>query len=194
MSETESGGARQKPGTPGGKTLTLRRTETSTVKQSFSHGRTKAVVVEKKRAPVKASAKPAEIEKPSRPSAETAFSGGTAKETTAKQPLRTGGMVLRELTDDERKARAVAVNDAIAAEQERRKRAEEEAAKRAVEDDKVRKEREAAEKRKAEEEARKATEEEARKRAEQEAQAEIAIEVVLEQSHRVHLGSFASGR
>src|ERR1700712_4260736 len=31
------------------KTLTLKKTETSTVKQSFSHGRTKAVVVEKKR-------------------------------------------------------------------------------------------------------------------------------------------------
>ena len=29
--------------------LSLKKTETSTVKQSFSHGRTKAVVVEKKR-------------------------------------------------------------------------------------------------------------------------------------------------
>jgi translation initiation factor IF-2 len=169
MSETDNGGTRQKPGTPGAKTLTLRRTETSTVKQSFSHGRTKAVVVEKKRASVKSATKPAEVEKPSKPAAETAFSGGTAKEITAKQSLRTGGMVLRELTDEERKARAVAVNDAIAAEQIRRKLAEEDAAKRAVEDDRVRKEREAAEKRKSEEEARKATEEEARKRAEQEA-------------------------
>ena len=35
-----------------GKTLSLKKTETSTVKQSFSHGRTKAVVVEKKRARV----------------------------------------------------------------------------------------------------------------------------------------------
>ena len=35
---------------PGGRTpLTLKKVETSTVKQSFSHGRTKAVVVEKKR-------------------------------------------------------------------------------------------------------------------------------------------------
>ena len=31
-----------------GKTLSLKKTETSTVKQSFSHGRNKAVVVEKK--------------------------------------------------------------------------------------------------------------------------------------------------
>src|SRR6185312_421218 len=35
-----------------GKTLSLKKTETSTVKQSFSHGRTKAVVVEKKRSAV----------------------------------------------------------------------------------------------------------------------------------------------
>ena len=34
---------------PTGRTLSLKKTETSTVKQSFSHGRTKAVVVEKKR-------------------------------------------------------------------------------------------------------------------------------------------------
>ena len=50
------------------KTLSLKKTETSTVKQSFSHGRTKAVVVEKKRsaAPPAATAKPAAkaVEKP----------------------------------------------------------------------------------------------------------------------------------
>jgi len=42
------------------KTLSLKKTETSTVKQSFSHGRTKAVVVEKKRsaAPPAAAAPP----------------------------------------------------------------------------------------------------------------------------------------
>ena len=41
------------------KTLSLKKTETSTVKQSFSHGRTKAVVVEKKRTRVEPGAKPA---------------------------------------------------------------------------------------------------------------------------------------
>ena len=52
------------------KTLSLKKTETSTVKQSFSHGRTKAVVVEKKRtlgapAPAKAASdKPARTDKP----------------------------------------------------------------------------------------------------------------------------------
>ena len=47
MSETNDSSARG-----AGKTLSLKKTETSTVKQSFSHGRTKAVVVEKKRARV----------------------------------------------------------------------------------------------------------------------------------------------
>ena len=59
------------------KTLTLKKTETSTVKQSFSHGRTKAVVVEKKRtahAPGAAApaAKPAPAEKAKAPAAEVA--------------------------------------------------------------------------------------------------------------------------
>src|SRR4051812_31941874 len=57
------------------KTLSLKKTETSTVKQSFSHGRTKAVVVEKKRSatppaaaakPVKPAEKPAEKAAPPR--------------------------------------------------------------------------------------------------------------------------------
>ena len=60
------------------KTLSLKKTETSTVKQSFSHGRTKAVVVEKKRtlgapAPAKAAEKPtARADKVAAPSAEAA--------------------------------------------------------------------------------------------------------------------------
>src|SRR6478609_1036372 len=54
-----------------GKTLSLKKTETSTVKQSFSHGRTKAVVVEKKRSAVPP--------KPSAPAAKTA-------EKTADKP------------------------------------------------------------------------------------------------------------
>ena len=45
------------------KTLSLKKTETSTVKQSFSHGRTKAVVVEKKR--TLGTPAPKAVEKPS---------------------------------------------------------------------------------------------------------------------------------
>src|ERR1700692_3595931 len=49
--ETRDGRAGRAP-------LSLKKTETSTVKQSFSHGRTKAVVVEKKRARVTPGGKP----------------------------------------------------------------------------------------------------------------------------------------
>ena len=54
MSDTDDSGTRSRAG---GKTLSLKRTETSTVRQSFSHGRSKAVVVEKKRARVLPGAK-----------------------------------------------------------------------------------------------------------------------------------------
>src|SRR3954467_4318449 len=88
------------------KTLSLKKTETSTVKQSFSHGRTKAVVVEKKRsavppgkpsAPAKAAEKPAE--KPVAAKAET---------PKAAAPAR-GGVVLRQLSEEEKARRATAL-------------------------------------------------------------------------------------
>jgi translation initiation factor IF-2 len=167
MSETDD--TRSKGGS-GGKTLSLKRTETSTVRQSFSHGRSKAVVVEKKRARVPPG-KPFEVEKPTKSAtAESQSHAVSDLHDADRRPASSrGGVVLRELTEDEKEARLRALTDAKFAEEEARKRAEEEASRRAVEEDRVRREREAAEKRKSEEEARKATEEEARRRAEQEA-------------------------
>src|SRR5215469_3290106 len=91
---------------PQGKTLSLKKTETSTVKQSFSHGRTKAVVVEKKR--TLGPGKPAE--KPQ------ASSAGAKARTTPTQPSPgqaaprdvgpRAGVVLRQLTDEEKEARS----------------------------------------------------------------------------------------
>ncbi|HWF64814.1 MAG TPA: translation initiation factor IF-2 [Rhizomicrobium sp.] len=138
------------------KTLSLKKTETSTVKQSFSHGRTKAVVVEKKRtlgapAPAKQAEKPA-----------------AAKPAAKAQPPR-GGVVLRQLSDEEKARRAAAIADARVSDAEARARAEEDAKRRVVEEEKMKAERAAAEKRKAEEDARKAAEAEARRHAEAEA-------------------------
>ena len=176
MSETNDGSA-QAGRT--GKTLSLKKTETSTVKQSFSHGRTKAVVVEKKRARVApgASAAPpppaAAAEKPKI---------AVKKPSPAEQPLTTqaasaalrdsqsrAGVVLRQLTDEEKDARSRALADARVAEAEARKRADADARHRAVEEARLAQERAAAEKRKAEEDARKASDEAARRRAEEEA-------------------------
>src|SRR5258707_13798760 len=97
------------------KTLTLKpRVETGTVRQSFSHGRTKQVVVEKRGkrrvggdGPVTETHAPEPV---------------IAKAAPPKAPLarpaapRSGsGVVLRTLTEDERSARASALADAKAA-------------------------------------------------------------------------------
>src|SRR5215469_1446278 len=150
-----------------GKTLSLKKTETSTVKQSFSHGRTKAVVVEKKRsAAPPAAAKPAA--KPADKPAATAPAGAKADVAKAAAPAR-GGVVLRQLSDEEKARRAAALADARVSDNEARRLAEQEAERKAREEEQMRAERVAAEKRKAEEEARKAADELARKHAEQEA-------------------------
>jgi translation initiation factor IF-2 len=168
MSETDDSGARAR----GGKTLSLKRTETSTVRQSFSHGRSKAVVVEKKRARVAPGGKGvAEPERPAKHAAaeEALHPAADLREEARRAAASRGGVVLRELTEDEKEARLRALTDAKFFEEEARKRAEEDSARRAIEEDRMRREREAAARRQAEEEARKATEEEARRRAEQEA-------------------------
>ncbi len=170
MSETDEGGTRSKAGASGGKTLSLKRTETSTVRQSFSHGRSKAVVVEKKRVRVMPGGKPLEPEKPAKPGPAEEHAAPEARDVDTRRPSAArGGVVLRELTEDEKEARLRALTDAKFAEEEARKRAEVDASRRAVDEDRMRRERDAAEKRKTEEEHRKAVEEDARRRAEQEA-------------------------
>jgi translation initiation factor IF-2 len=145
------------------KTLTLKKTETSTVKQSFSHGRTKAVVVEKKRTRAEPGAKP------EKPAASEVKTTAPVAEAPLLQPSSRPGVVLRQLTDEEKVARSRALTDARVHEEEARKRAEEDARHRAVEDARLKIERVAAEKRKAEEDARKAADEQAKRHAEEEA-------------------------
>jgi len=148
-----------------GKTLTLKKTETSTVKQSFSHGRTKAVVVEKKRTlgPVTTA------KSPDKPAAAPTAKAAPAAAAPARDAAPRAGVVLRQLTEEEKQRRGAALADARVYEVEARKRAEEEARHRAIEEEKLTREREAAARRKAEEDARKAAEELARKHAEEEA-------------------------
>jgi translation initiation factor IF-2 len=146
------------------KTLSLKKTETSTVKQSFSHGRTKAVVVEKKRTlgapPTKA---PAEKAVP------VAEKAATPEVKPAPKAAPARGVVLRQLSEEEKARRAAALADARVSDAEARKIAEDEARRRAAEEEQLKVERAAAERRKAEEDARKAADELARKHAEAEA-------------------------
>jgi translation initiation factor IF-2 len=143
--------------------LSLKKTETSTVKQSFSHGRTKAVVVEKKRARLTPGGKPETPEKPSPKVAPT-----PSATPQRELPSRTG-VVLRQLTDEEKASRGRALAGAREEEEHARRRAEEDAKLRAGEEARLARERQAAEKRKTEEDARKAADEVARRHAEEEA-------------------------
>ena len=152
------------------KTLTLKKTETSTVKQSFSHGRTKAVVVEKKRSaapPVVAAKPPAKAAE--KPAAEKAAAAPVAAPAAVKPVVPARGVVLRQLSDEEKSRRAAALADARVSDSEARRIAEQDAERRAREEEQLKAEHAAAEKRKAEEEARKTADELAKKRAEQEA-------------------------
>jgi translation initiation factor IF-2 len=158
----------------GGKTLTLKRgVEQGTVRQSFSHGRSKQVVVEKVKRRVIGAA-PAEA-KPEQPAAEApkrqaARPAPTPSRAATPSPsAKSSGVVLRTLTEEERNARANALADSRVREAEERKEAEAEAKRRASREAIERVEREAAEARKREEDERHRKEEEAKRKAEQEA-------------------------
>src|SRR6516165_1765557 len=157
-----------------GKTLTLKpRVETGTVRQSFPHGRSKQVVVEKRgkrriggegdapHAPEPVAPKPA-------PAARPPLQGRPGGHQPS-QPRNTSGVVLRTLTEDEHAARASALADAKLREVEERRQAEEEAKRRAAREAAEKAEREAAEARRKAEEERHRADEEAKRKAEQEA-------------------------
>src|ERR1700730_8437519 len=178
MTETKNTGEKTLSVNPT-KTLTLKRgIEQGVVRQSFSHGRSKAVVVEKVKRRVSApgEAKTAEpaaaaeraFARPSKASSASPAAVQSPALSPAAAP-KPSGVVLRTLTDEERSARAHALADARVREAEERRIAEEEARRRAAREGRERLERDAAEARKREEEDRRRHEEETKRKAEQEA-------------------------
>ncbi|AVT79320.1 translation initiation factor IF-2 [Rhodopseudomonas palustris] len=164
--------------TPGDKTLTMPtktltlkpRVEQGVVRQSFSHGRSKQVVVEKRgkrRIGGDEPAAPAAPEVAKKPAPAPA-APSRQQSRPAPQQSRSG-MVLRTLTEDERTARATALADARVREIEERKQAEIEAQRRAEQEKIEKAEREAAEARRKAEEERHRQEDEAKRKAETEA-------------------------
>src|SRR5580692_2619220 len=156
------------------KTLTLKpRVETGTVRQSFSHGRTKQVVVEKRgKRRLGGDAPAAETHAPEPPVAKAAAPAKApiARAAPASAPPRSNsGVVLRTLTEDERSARASALADAKVRDVEERQRQEEEAKRRNSKEGIEQAEREAAEARRKAEEERHRQNEEAKRKAEAEA-------------------------
>jgi translation initiation factor IF-2 len=179
MSETKNPGEKTLSVAPT-KTLTLKRgVEQGVVRQSFSHGRTKAVVVEK----VKRRAVGPGDAKASEPAAAADVRAGLrrtagkaaaapaapAAPATPAPSLKPSGVVLRALSDEEINRRAHALDDARVREAEERRVAEEEARRRANRESVERTEREAAETRKRDEEERRRHDEETKRKAEQEA-------------------------
>src|ERR1700737_1560485 len=139
------------------KTLTLKPSvETGTVKQSFSHGRTKQVVVEKRgKRRVGGDAPATETHAPEPVVAKAApAKAPLARAATSPAPPRSAsGVVLGTLTEDEPSARASALADAKVRDVEERRLAEEEAKRRNSKEGIEQAEREDAEaRRKAEEE------------------------------------------
>src|SRR5437763_15627981 len=156
------------------KTLTLKpRVETGTVRQSFSHGRTKQVVVEKRGKRRIGGDSPAETHAPEPAVAAPKPAAAPAKAPLSRPPSaapRAGsGVVLRTLTEDERSARASALADAKVRDMEERRLAEEEAKRRNSKEGIEQAEREAAEARRKAEEERHRHDEEAKRKAELEA-------------------------
>src|SRR5437588_2891226 len=163
------------------KTLTLKpRAETGVVRQSFSHGRSKAVVVEKvrKRTVGPGGAKAAEAAPapdrvvPRRVG--VVARGATPPAAPAQAPAapapaapKPSGVILKTLTEEEQSRRAHALGDAKVREAEERKIAEEEAKIRAQRDAIERTEREAAEARKRTEEERRRHDEETKRKADE---------------------------
>ena len=157
------------------KTLTLKpRVETGTVRQSFSHGRTKQVVVEKRgKRRVGGDGPATETHAPepvvAKPAAPAAKAPPARPAGTPAAPRSGSGVVLRTLTEDERSARASALADAKVRDIEERRLAEEEAKRRSSREGIEQAEREAAEARRKAEEDRHRQEEEAKRKAELEA-------------------------
>ena len=130
------------------KTLSLKRpVEQGVVRQSFSHGRTKAVVVEKVKrrlvgpgeTPTASEVAPVVVKPVVQPTVVAAAPPPPPPRPAAPPPSsRPSGVVLRTLTEDERDARSMALIEARKREEIERRQADAET--------KVRSEREAAEK------------------------------------------------
>jgi translation initiation factor IF-2 len=192
MTETKNTG--EKTLSVPGKTLSLKRSsvEQGMVRQSFSHGRSKAVVVEKVKRRTGPGEKPPAGPAPAaapiaplvRPQPTTTPSGRALPPSAAPAPeaprptapRSASGVVLRTLTDEEREARARALVDSRSREEEDRRQAEIDAKARAERQAREQTEREAAEARKREEDARHQREAETKRKAEEEARRRLPQE------------------
>ncbi len=152
------------------KTLTLKRpVEQSTVKQSFSHGRSNSVVVEVKRRISGPGEVPYRAPVPARPVSPPPVAPPPVPVAATPAPKPAASMVLRTLSADEQDARTRALADSRGRENDGRRQAAEEALVRSQREERERAERESAAARQREEEERKRAEDDFRRRGREEA-------------------------
>jgi translation initiation factor IF-2 len=173
MSDTKTGDEKTLTVHPK-KTLSLKRpgVEQSTVRQNFSHGRTKQVVVETKRKFAKPGDKPEAAAASSvfAPKPQVFVPPPVVQEVPKTPPLvERSGMVLSDLSTNEIEARRRALEGSKVREVEDRQKAIDDARRRLEDEERRKREREESARRQAEEEARLKAEAESRRRAEEEA-------------------------
>src|SRR6476469_201597 len=180
INETEDKTAR------GGRKMTLnvRRTvESGHVRQSFSHGRSKSVLVEKKkRRAVGATPAAQPVEEP-KPKVATVPEPTPAKHARDDEQRRPG-VVLRALSDEEKDARLRALTESRQREAIEREKAKEEAAKRVVTEEVKAKEHDETLERQKKEEARHEAEAEARRKGEEVARKHLVVKEEEEEAPR----------
>jgi translation initiation factor IF-2 len=160
-------------------TLNVRRTvESGHVRQSFSHGRSKSVLVEKKkrRAIGSAGAPAAEEAVQAKPAAVPGAAEIAEKAKPETPPARRSGVVLRQLSEEEKVARTRALADARQREAEERELAKQAAVLQVVTDEQRDKESEEAAERKRKEDERHEAEAKARKAGEETARKHLVKE------------------
>jgi translation initiation factor IF-2 len=164
----------------GGRKMTLntRRTvESGHVRQSFSHGRSKSVLVEKKKRRSIGGAAPLAVEDaPAKPTPQPRVAEQTPKPRIEEPQGRRSGVVLRQLSDEEKDARLRALNDSRQREAELREQAKQDAVLQDVTEEQRAKEREEAEERKRKEDERHEAEEKARQKGEETARKHLLKE------------------
>jgi translation initiation factor IF-2 len=165
-------------------TLNVRRTvESGHVRQSFSHGRSKSVLVEKKKRRAVGgtpAVQPAEEPKPKVAKTPEAAPAARTREEEQRRP----GVVLRALSDEEKDARLRALNESRQREAEARERAKEEASLRAVTEEVKAKEHDEAVERQKKEEARHEAEAEAKRKGEEVARKHLVVKEEEEEGPR----------
>lgn len=186
------------------KPLSLRKTETGAVKQSFSHGRSKTVVVETKRRRVltpnsPSDPKPAAKKTATKKAAPEKPLGKAPEKKAAKAPPKpnarnSSGAVLRTLSEDEKQARAVALAAARKNEAVRKQAADAERQEREAREAEARLKLEAERKRAAAEELKRAKETEDRRKAEEAAAALLEKEERERKERKERVAAKATSR